>query len=193
MSVSAVRAAPLLADRIVSRPLANWPARIGFTVGVLVVFALIVWAARRAWVRRAAEHGDVLPLPVAPAEFPADLVDAADGLYVGSTQAGGWQERIYAGGLGNRAAATLHTTAAGVLIERDGMQPLFIPVDAIRAVRLDAGLANKVVGGSGLIVVTWEQRGYQLDSGFRADHRLENITHLRAIENLLVATPEVVE
>ena len=171
------------------RPPDNWPARITLTTLVLVAFVVLVWWARRTWKRRADAHADLLPLPVFSGEL-IDLVEPVDGLYVGSTQAGGWQERVYAGGLGNRAAATLHTTAAGVLVERDASAPLFIPLGTIRAARLDAGLANKVVGGMGLLVLTWEQNGYQLDSGFRADHRLDNVTHLRAIEALLAKTKE---
>jgi hypothetical protein len=166
------------------RPPDNWPARATLTTAVLVAFVLLVWWARRTWKRRAAAHSDLLPLPSFSGEF-ADVAEPADGLYVGSTQAGGWQERVYAGGLGNRAAATLHTLASGVVIERDAMEPLFIPRAAIKAVRLDAGLANKVVGSMGLLVVTWEQNGFELDSGFRADHRLDNIKHSQAIEGLL--------
>ena len=173
---------------IPQRPPDNWPARIGVTVAVLVAFGLLVWVARRTWQRRVAAHAELLPLPAAPDGPPAELVAPVDGLYVGSTQAGGWQERVYAGGLANRAAATLHTTAAGVLIERDASPPLFIPAGAIRAARLDAGLANKVVGGEGLLVVTWAQNGFLLDSGFRSDRRLDNITHRRAIEGLLEKT-----
>lgn len=170
------------------RPPDNWPARIGFTLGMLVVFALIVWAARRAWVRRVDAHADLLPLPAAP-DAVADGVPPADGLYVGTTEAGSWQARVYAGGLANRAAATLHTGPAGVLIERDATEPLFIPAGAVRAARLEPGLANKVVGGAGLLVLTWQQQGFALDTGFRADRRIDNATHLRAIERLLsVAT-----
>ncbi|GAA3382800.1 PH-like domain-containing protein [Cryptosporangium minutisporangium] len=161
------------------RPPDNWTGRILFTVGVLALFALIFWAARRAWVRRVAAHADLLPLPT-PQDV-TDAVDASDGLYVGTTEAGSWQARVYAGGLANRAGATLHTGPEGVLIERDGSAPLFIPAAAVRAARLDAGLANKVVGGAGLLVVTWEQNGFQLDTGFRADHRIDNAAHLRAI------------
>ncbi|SHN45020.1 hypothetical protein [Cryptosporangium aurantiacum] len=165
------------------RPPDNWTGRILFTLGVLVVFALIVWAARRAWKRRVAAHADLLPLPEGTV---TDATPASDGLYVGTTEAGSWQARVYAGKLADRAAATLHTGPEGLLIERDGTAPLFIPAAAVREARLDAGLANKVVGGAGLLVVTWEQNGYLLDSGFRADHRIDNATHLREIEKVIL-------
>lgn len=165
------------------RPPDNWTGRILFTVGVLVVFALIVRAARRAWNRRVAAHADLLPLPEGTV---TDAVEASAGLYVGTTQAREWQARVYAGGLANRAAATLHSGPEGVLIERDGSPPLFIPGKAITEARLDAGLANKVVGGAGLLVITWEQQGYALDTGFRADHRIDNATHLREIETVIL-------
>ena len=172
------------------RPPDNWTGRIIFTVGVLIVFALIVWAARRAWKRRVAAHADLLPLPEGTV---TDVVDASDGLYVGTTEAGSWQARVYAGGLADRAAATLHTGQEGVLVERDGSAPLFIPAAAITGARLDAGLANKVVGGAGLLVITWNQRGYALDTGFRADHRIDNATHLRAIEKVLLGATATTE
>lgn len=165
------------------RPPDNWTGRILFTVGVLAVFALIVWSARRAWKRRVTAHADLLPLPVGTV---TDAVGAAEGLYVGTTQSGEWQARVYAGGLADRAAATLHTGAEGVLIERDGSEPLFIPAAAVTAARLDAGHANKVVGGAGLLVVTWQQNGFALDTGFRADHRIDNATHLREIEKVIL-------
>ncbi|TQS41626.1 transporter [Cryptosporangium phraense] len=161
----------------------HWTARILFTAAVLVVFGLIVLAARRAWKRRVAAHADLLPLPTGTV---TDGIPESSGLYVGTTQAGEWQARVYAGDLANRAAATLHTGPEGVLIERDGAEPIFIPAESITGARLDAGLANKVVGGAGLLVVTWEQNGYALDTGFRADHRLDNATHLREIEKVLL-------
>ncbi|MFG1926145.1 transporter [Cryptosporangium sp. NPDC048952] len=165
------------------RPPDNWTGRILFTIGVLVVFALIVWAARRAWKRRVAAHADLLPLPTGTV---TDAVEASDGLYAGTTQSGEWQARVYAGGLANRAAATLHTGPEGVLIERDASDPLFIPAAAITEARLDAGHANKVVGGAGILVITWEQQGFRLDTGFRADHRVDNATHLREIEKVIL-------
>ncbi|MFI5954105.1 transporter [Cryptosporangium sp. NPDC051539] len=163
----------------------HWTARILVTAAVLVVFALIVLAARRAWKRRVAAHAGLLPLPL-PSGTVTDGVPESNGLYVGTTQAGQWQARVYAGDLANRAAATLHTGPEGVLIERDGAEPIFLPAAAITGARLDAGLANKVVGGAGLLVITWDQHGYGLDTGFRADHRIDNATHLRAIENVIL-------
>ncbi|GAA0273855.1 transporter [Cryptosporangium japonicum] len=165
------------------RPPDNWTGRILFTAVVLALFALIVWGARRAWKRRVAAHAELLPLPTGTV---TDAVEAADGLYVGTTQAGEWQARVYAGGLANRAAATLHTGPEGVRIERDGSEPLFIPAAAIREARLDAGHANKVVGGAGMLVITWEQNAFLLDTGFRADHRIDNATHLREIEKVIL-------
>ena len=165
------------------RPPDNWTGRFLFTAVVLAMFALVVLGARRAWKRRVAAHADLLPLPEGTV---TDAVDASAGLYVGTTQSGEWQARVYAGGLANRAAATLHTGPEGVLIERDGSAPLFIPRDAVTGARLDAGLANKVVGGAGLLVITWEQRGFALDTGFRADHRIDNATHLREIEKVIL-------
>ena len=76
-----------------------------------------------------------------------------DGVYVGTTFAQHWQDRVVHGGLGPRSAASMTLSDKGILLDRDGAQPLFVPaadvVGVSRAARelapvhVDAGAARR--------------------------------------------------
>ena len=82
----------------------------GTAVGLLAVLVILVWLAMLAgWRRRAARQTRELgltSLPATPAEPGASLTEDTDGVYVSTTAAGRWLERITAYGLGARSAAT---------------------------------------------------------------------------------------
>ena len=67
------------------------------------------------------------------------------GLYVGSTIAPSWQDRIAVGDLGHRANAEISRYEKGILVERTGESTIWIPQERIRAVRTERGLAGKVM------------------------------------------------
>ena len=134
----------------------------------LVVLALA--GMRVGWRHRLARQVDLPPLPAAPSELgPAHL--RTGGLYVGSTFAASWQDRVLHGGLGDRAAAVASLHGAGVLIERQGSTAVFVPRAAWVEARLAPGLAGKVVGEGGLLVLRWRLGPALIDSGFRADDK----------------------
>ncbi|MDX5311897.1 MAG: transporter, partial [Rhodococcus sp. (in: high G+C Gram-positive bacteria)] len=112
---------------------------LGF-VALWVVLVLLMWKGWRGRGRRQADAVGALP-PV-PAELGEQLVAPSTGLYVGSTLAPSWQDRIAVGDLGHRAAGEISRYRAGVLLERDGASPIWIPQDSIRAVRTERGLAG---------------------------------------------------
>ena len=61
----------------------------------------------------------------------------------------------------------------GVRIDRQGAPDLFVPADALRSAAAAPAMAGKVVGGEGLVVLTWQadpadDRG--LDTGLRPKH-----------------------
>ncbi|MDX5310307.1 MAG: transporter, partial [Rhodococcus sp. (in: high G+C Gram-positive bacteria)] len=61
---------------------------------------------------------------------------------------------------------------AGVLLERDGASPIWIPQDSIRAVRTERGLAGKVMTKDGVLVIRWQlPSGTEIDTGFRGDDK----------------------
>ena len=66
--------------------------------------------------------------------------------------------------------------ANGVVLERDGSAPLWIPRKAIVEVRTDRRLAGKAMTEDGLLVIRWHPPGssddtIQIDSGFRGDDK----------------------
>ncbi|WP_182111171.1 MULTISPECIES: hypothetical protein [unclassified Actinotalea] len=76
--------------------------------------------------------------------------------YVSTTTAGEWLERVTAYGMGRPSQATVHVHDAGVLIERPTVQDIAIARAAIRGVELVSGVAGKVVGREGIVVIRWE-------------------------------------
>ena len=155
--------------------------RLLLVLAVLVFFALCaagMWFGWRGRARRQAAFLPDFPQPPAwvgePTEDatpPKDLLDPQTGVYVGSTIAGDWQNRIAVGDIGFRAAARIKLTKQGLLIDRTGASPLWIPADSLVSARTDRALAGKVMGIAGLLVVRWRLGDQQIDSGFRGDDK----------------------
>ena len=145
----------------------------------IVFFALCATGMWFGWRGRARRQSAILaefPAPPAwalaeDAERPKDLVEPETGVYVGSTMAGDWQNRIAIGDIGFRAAATMSLSRQGLLIERTGASPLWIPADSLVSARTDRALAGKVMGIEGLFVVRWQLGDQQIDSGLRGDDK----------------------
>ncbi|MDR7303312.1 PH-like domain-containing protein [Haloactinomyces albus] len=149
-------------------------ARTLWVLGLVVLAALVLYGMRRGWLHRARRQAEEL------AEFPAEPVGLSDepellpatyGLYVGTTKAGSWQDRIAVGDIGHRANATARLRNSGLLLQRSGADSLWIPAASLRAARVDHKLANKVVPGAGMVVVTWQLGQQRLDTGFRAEDK----------------------
>ncbi|SHE97786.1 PH-like domain-containing protein [Streptoalloteichus hindustanus] len=140
---------------------------------VLAFFVLCAAGMWWGWRNRARRQAAVLPaFPPAPEALPGpELLTAATGVYVGTTTAGDWQDRVAVGDVGHRAAASLRLTDAGLLVERNGASPLWIPAESLREARTDRALAGKVMGPDGLLVVTWQLGEHLLDTGFRGDDK----------------------
>ncbi|MEU1657682.1 hypothetical protein ACFY2H_23325 [Streptomyces griseofuscus] len=163
----------LLAEAEKSAPVTDWPARIGWLVGLLLFIALVYWLMREGWKWRATLQSDIPELPAAPEDTgPVKLT--MSGRYHGSTTAGQWLDRIVAHGLGTRSLAELTLTDAGLEVERPGADDFFIPAAALREARLDKGIAGKVLTEGGLLVVTWAHGDKLIDSGFRSDRAAEH-------------------
>ncbi len=166
-----------------------------FATGVLLLLVLLgVLGMRRGW-RRRAQRQQTLPAPGLP---PADLAGHApvatlQGLYVGSATAEDWLDRVVAHGLGTRAQADLAVHTAGVLLERDGSSPLWIPVEDLRQVRFDSGLAGKVVEQGGLLVLRWRLGEVEVDSGVRPRVAAEADAVQLAVQSMLDTRVDAVE
>jgi hypothetical protein len=147
----------------------------------LLALAAALAAMRAGWRHRGERQADVAPLCDVPDDLGTPLITAATGLYVGTTRDGSWQDRIVAQGFGRRAGAVASVYAAGVLIDRQGDLPVFLPADDLRAARLEPALAGKVIGRGGLLVIRWQHGGTLLDTAFRADDKSTYPAWVRAI------------
>ena len=158
-----------------SAPVTHWAARILLTLVVLAVIALGIWGMRRGWLARERRQSDLPTPPEVPAHVAAEVaaqapaVAGVPGTYVATTSTGDLLDRIVVHGLGNLGRADLYLRSDGVLIDRVGESPLWIPQDHLRDVRLGSGQAQKAYEAGGLILITWQLGDRHLDTGFRAD------------------------
>ncbi|HET6268933.1 MAG TPA: hypothetical protein VFE00_02525 [Arthrobacter sp.] len=151
----------------------------------VVVFALLAVG----WRGRLRRQADIDPLPVVPAGLGAPLA-AADGQYVASTTAGDWLDRIAVHNLGIRTDAELRVHPEGVLFERSGAGPVFIPAGRLTGVRQDSGMAGKFVEKDGLLVLSWMLGARELDSGFRTRRAQDKAPLFQALQELISAAPQ---
>ncbi len=168
------------------------PGQIG-AVGVCVaIVALSWWGMRAGWNRRRRSTAALVPaLPTRPDGLGARRFGPVEAVYVSTTAAGDWLDRVVAADLGVRSPASVSVHDAGVLVERTGAADLFVPAGALRAATAAPGIAGKVVGGDGLVVLTWavaadDARG--LDTGLRTRHAADREA-LIAAAGELAATP----
>jgi len=143
------------------------------TLLVLVCVALVLLTflgMSRGWRNRMARQAVLPALPPVPGDLFGEVL-RADGLYVGTSYASSWQDRVVHGGLGERAAATAVLYPSGLLLNRDGTAPLFLPRECWIEARLAPGLVGKVMGEGGLLTVRWQLGNALLDTAFRADDK----------------------
>jgi hypothetical protein len=150
---------------------------------VLVVVLFFVLCAAAMWWgyrNRARRQAEWLPeFPAVPEWLTRDSADTdrqtvlppATGVYVSTTLAGDWQNRIAVGDVGFRSAGTLELYPDGLLIDRTGASPVWIPAGSLLHARTDRALAGKVMGIAGLLVVRWRLGEHELDTGFRGDDK----------------------
>jgi hypothetical protein len=161
----------------------NTPTAIGtYVFGFLIVVGIGVVIRRmlRGWKHRSElQEAAIGTLPAMP-ELPGPTVVAPTrGLYVGCTMAPDWLNRVTVGDLGYRSRAVLTRYRKGILLERSGTGPIWIPHDSVIGVRTERGLAGKVLPGArtgtaaaGILVIRWRlPSGTEIDTGFRGDDR----------------------
>jgi hypothetical protein len=164
--------------------------RVLLTVLLVVVILLAAYGLLVGWRHRAARQSDFAELPVAPQHLGEELTPPIDGLYISTTAAGRWQDRIVARGLGRRAAATVHLYTAGILVDRVGETALFLPAADVRSVGTAPGIAGKVMGmPDGILVLTWDLAGAGLDSGVRINDLEAQAQWLAAAEQRFPGRP----
>jgi hypothetical protein len=154
---------------------------------VLIGVALALIAV--GWRNRLRRQSDVEPLPEVPAELGAPLA-AADGQYVASTTAGDWLDRIAVHNLGIRTNAKLSVHPEGVVFERAGAGPVFIPAGRLTGVRQESGMAGKFVEKDGLLVLSWMLGSHELDTGYRTRRAEDKAVLLTTLQDLISAAPQ---
>ena len=116
-------------------------------------------------------------LPSLPDTVGPVIIPAIKGLYVGSTLAPDWNDRVAAGDLGFRAKAVLSRYPEGIMLQRTGAGPIWIPDDAIVEIRTAKNLGQGDRGGEGashdgILAIRWRlSSGVEIDTGFRANDR----------------------
>ena len=85
-----------------------------------------------------------------------------------------WNDRIVVGDLGFRTKAVLTRYPEGIMLQRRGAMPIWIPDEAITEVRTERGIAGKAMTHEGILAIRWRlPSGTEIDTGFRANDRRE--------------------
>jgi hypothetical protein len=156
----------------------NTGTLVGSLIMAAVVAMLIAFLIRqmlRGWLHRARRQAQLIgTLPPMPDTVGPPVIPATKGLYVGSTLAPSWLDRIAVGDLGYRAKAVLTRYPEGIMLQRTGAEPIWIPDDAIGAIRTEKGIAGKAMTHEGILAIRWRlPSGTEIDTGFRADNRAD--------------------
>ncbi|NUR99072.1 MAG: hypothetical protein HOV67_27920, partial [Kribbellaceae bacterium] len=106
-------------------------------LGTLLILAAGYFGMYRGWRNRQSRQADLAPLPTAPDN---DDTRGIEGVYVATTTAGDWMDRIAVHELGVRSIADLAVSADGLIFHRQGAADVFIPADHLTAVRTDQGI-----------------------------------------------------
>jgi len=145
------------------------------TLVVLVVLVLVVMAMVRSWRVGPTTHRAVVlaRFPRPPAELAgpdgAAMLPATTVVYAGTSMAGDWPDQVEIGDVGVQATAVLHLSRAGLLIDRAGASPLWIPTEQMRGARVGRSVAGRAMTADGHLVITWQLGGHLLDTAFRGD------------------------
>lgn len=155
-----------------------------------LVLAAVGVAMVRGWRARIARQSGIRAPQAPPAELGEPTLVVA-GTYVSTTLAGNWLDRVAAHGLGPRATAVLAVHPAGLLLDRDGQDPLWIPAGDVTGVGESSGMAGKVPGRPELLVVRWWCGGTELETGLRPAARADRtaVTALAARTARAVGLP----
>lgn len=174
---------------------------VGQSVAVLIAFAIFLFALMWLGWRKRQRRSEPLigALPVAPQQLGEPELGGIAGIYISSTTHGDWLDRVAAQDLGFRSSGTASVFSHGVLIERQGAQDVYIPVEHISSVSQAPGIAGKFVGGEGIVVIEWHlaakdsNEETQLDTGFRTSHKADHALLVNAINQIISSQPQVKE
>jgi len=163
----------------------NTPTLIGslvFAFLLAVLIGVVIRLMMRGW-RRRGQLQDALigTLPTVPDTVGSPTVAATRGQYLGCTLAPKWNDRVVVGDLGYRTKAVLTRYPEGIMVQRSGARPIWIPAESVIAVRTERGIAGRTIPTfptrpyGGVLAIRWRlPSGTEIDTGFRADDRAEH-------------------
>jgi hypothetical protein len=164
----------------------DWLAPVAVSAAVVLLLLCLAVLGWRGRLRRQ-EH---IPAPVpAPAE-PGSPVFQSEGQYVVTTTAGDWLDRVAVHGLGIRSNATAEVYGHGLLLRRTGAPAVYIPWQALHAVRLVSGIAGKFVEKDGLVAISWTLGKTNVETGFRTRRASDKPRLLDAVTRLISTTAD---
>lgn len=156
---------------------------------VVVLAGVAAGLIALGWRGRLKRQAGLGQLPDVPETLsPAGVV--AEGQYVTTTTAGDWLDRIAVHGLGFRGNAEMSVHPEGVLFDRKGAAPLFVPAKSVTDCGTANGMAGKFVEKDGLVVLSWILGERGLDTGFRPRQAADKQPLLEALKELISAAPQ---
>lgn len=142
-------------------------ATLAFLFGVTL---LMLWG----WRGRQRRQSDLPAPPRPPARAGEVVVGQTPGLFVGTTFADDWLDRVAVHRLAHRASGWVNVSDDGVRFDREGEPELYLPFDDVVGAEVGDALAGKVIGKGGMLLVDWRLGDRLLTSGFRADDHSEH-------------------
>jgi hypothetical protein len=155
-----------------------------------LLIAFVIQLMVRRWRKRARRQAELIgTLPPMPETVGSPIVAPTRGVYVGCTVVPSWHDRVAAGDLAHRSKAVLTRYPEGIMVQRSGASPIWIPQESITAIRTERGMVGKVVpaglgsrrarDGEGsttshevILAIRWRlPSGTEIDLGFRGDDR----------------------
>lgn len=154
----------------------NTGTLVGSLVFALALLVLVTWLIQlmvRGWRRRAQRQAALIgELPGVPDTVGPVTAGPLRGLYVGCTISPRWHDRVAVGDLGYRSKAVATRYPEGIMVQRSGARPIWIPADAVVAVRTERGMVGKAMTHDGILAIRWRlPSGTEIDTGIRADDR----------------------
>lgn len=143
-----------------------------FAAVLAVLIAFVISMMIRGWRHRGERQAALIgTLPARPDELGAAVISTR-GHYCGCALSPDWHERVAVGDLGFRGKAVLTRYPAGIMLQRSGASPVWIPQESITAIRTERGIAGKTVSRRGILVIRWRlPSGVEIDTGFQASNR----------------------
>ncbi|ODR09106.1 transporter [Mycolicibacillus koreensis] len=154
----------------------NTPTLVGSLIFALVLLIVVSWLIQsmmRGWRNRAARQAELVgALPPVPDTVGAVSAPSLRGVYVGCTLSPRWHDRVVVGDLGYRTRAVITGYPEGIMVQRSGARPIWIPREQLIAIRTERGMVGKAMSHDGILAIRWRlPSGTEIDTGFRADNR----------------------